>query len=75
MLSHLFPHQIWKYYCHFLRSTTITISVSDIWKTSDKAIILQLCILDVLPKHSNIMAEKCLIFFDECTTMCVYLSP
>ena len=68
-------HNTVDFFAFFLRNTTITISVVDIWKTSDKAIILQSCILDVLPKHSNIMAGKGLIFFYECTTRCVYLSP
>ena len=55
-------HNTVDFFAFFLRNTTITIPVVDIWKTSDKAIILQSCILDVLPKHSNIMAGKGLIF-------------
>ena len=40
------------------------------------AIILQSCLLDVLPWHSNIRAGKGFInFFDKCAARCVYMSP
>ena len=52
----------------FFRNTAITISKVDTKKTSYKAVFLQSCILDVLPKHRNIMAHTDLNIFGECVT-------
>ena len=56
-------------------NTTITLSKVDTRKTSDKAVIWQSCILDVLLRNRNIMAGKSLNIFGESVTRCVCMSP
>ena len=49
------------------------ITLSRIWnsRTSERAIILQSYVLDALPKHSNLKANKRLSTFRECAVRCV----
>lgn len=60
--------------CVVLKST-ITLSKICTRRTSDKPIIFKPCLLDVLPGHSNIMAEKELNLFDDSAVRCAQLSP
>ena len=39
----------------------------------DKAVILQSCFLDVLPRHTNITADKVFDLLDECAARCAHL--
>ena len=56
-------------------SSAIALSKVYIRGTSNKAIILQSCFLDVLFRHSNIVAGKGSNLFNECDDRCVHLSP
>ena len=60
--------------CAFCNSR-ITLSKVYIRRTSDKTIILHSCFLHILPRYSNLIAEKGLNLFDECAARCIYLSP
>ena len=51
-------HNIVEFFVFVFRNLTITISKVDTRRTSDKAIILQSCTIDVLPSHRNIVAGK-----------------
>ena len=67
-------HSTVNFYVCIFGNTTIILAKVDTRRTSDKAIILQSCILDVLLRHRNIIAGKGLNLFDQWPTRCVYLS-
>ena len=64
-----------KYLFYAAPNSTITLSKAHIRRTNDKAVMLQLCFLDALPRYSNIMAVKMSNVFDEYAASCVHLSP
>ena len=45
------------------------------WKISDEAVCLAVLFFHVLPRHTNIMADKGFNGFDACASRCVHLSP
>lgn len=47
-------------------NSTITLTKVYTRRISDKVITLQLCFLDVLPRHSNIVTDKGFNIFNEC---------
>ena len=45
------------------------------WRINDEAICLVVLFFYVLPRHTNIMADKIFNLFDECAARCVHLLP
>ena len=73
LFYHKYQNTIELFVC-FFRNSTITLLKADTSRTSDKAIVLQSCILDILPRHRNTWQTK-FKSFDECAARCVYLPP
>ena len=55
--------------------SAITLSKVYTRRTIDKAIILQSCILAVLPRHRSIIAHKGLNLFGGSAAKCLYMFP
>ena len=51
-------HNTFDFLVCVFHNSTITLSKVYTRRTSDKAITLVSCLLDVLPKHSNIIVDK-----------------